>query len=408
MGKRTSQMYLVLFISIAIAIYFIVTSISTPSPELPANFPVKSHINGAWAGSVGCGAGGTWKNKAINYLSLATALPKDYGNTSTQKYTFFSGHISGAYPVPQPNPANPIQYLISVGGSLAHPDGWNSFTTYLSTPSGVQGFYTDCKHRGITGIDWDLEGISKDDPSINSKIITINSALKTLDKNFIVQYTILLGSPLTWNSLLGTDNYDYIALMLYNGGMYNAGGDGAGCDWDGWAELFLSKGKAGCIGRGQSGPLGEPVSRFIAPTSAGGSGATNLSIIDPKKIILGLITDTPGTFADPSILTRAFQLLNQYGGAGIMIWVIPGGWNTSLANNLSRLKDLGYNIGNNCNTSGSNKCSKVTHPCKTGCKCTATECGSTNWQVTDSECAPCSSGQAWWPCDQTGYCECNS
>ena len=360
--------------------------------------PPKPKITGAWAGTVGCG--GTLKNKVIDHISLATALPQDYGSTDTAKTAFFSGHIMGSYPVPQPDPKNPIQYLISVGGSVAQPAGWTSFVDQLSAECGVEDFYNACKKRGITGIDWDLE-VLPNPPSLNSKIIAINSALKKLDKNFIVQYTILLGSPLTWNSLLGTDNYDYIALMLYNGGMYKATDSGAGCDWDGWAELFLSQGKSGC-----SGPLGEPVSRFIKPTSAGGSGATNLSTIDPKKIILGLITDTPGTFADISILNRAFQLLKQYDGAGMMIWVIPGGWNTSLANNLSRLKALGYNLDSNCGASNSNKCSKVANPCKSGCTCKATECGKNNWQVKDQECAPCSSGQAWWPCNQTGFCEC--
>ena len=379
-------------------------SLDSCHKSCPIPGPPKLKINGAWAGTVGCG--GTLKNKVINHISLATALPQDYGSTDTAKTTFFSGHIMGSYPVPQPDPKNPIQYLISVGGSVATPDGWTGFVGQLSAEGGVEDFYNACKKRGITGIDWDLE-VLPNPPSLNSKIIAINSALKKLDQNFIVQYTILLGSPLTWNSLLSTNNYDYIALMLYNGGMYKATDSGAGCDWDGWAELFLSQGKSGCSSGDQTGPLGEPVSRFIKPISAGGSGATNLSTIDPKKIILGLITDTPGTFADMPILNRAFQLLQQYDGAGMMIWVIPGGWNTSLANNLSRLKTLGYNLDSNCSASNSNKCSKVANPCKNGCTCNATVCGKNNWQVTDQECAPCSSGQTWWPCDQTGFCECN-
>ena len=122
--------------------------------------------------------------------------------------------------------------------------------------------------------------------------------------------TILLGDLNSWEYLITTrDNsgnacYDYVALMLYNGGMYVPGGEGGACVWEGWAETWLN----GCV------------------TSSKCSGTPNCKPTPhgAKNILLGVITDAAKNVCDASCGKDAIALVNKYGGAGVMNWVLPG------------------------------------------------------------------------------------
>jgi hypothetical protein len=271
---------------------------------------------------------------------------------------------------------------------LASPAGWTSFFNLLANNNDlISKFVAGLKCRGIVGVDFDLEQTTQ---AMIPSIISIVNSIKAIDNNFIVMYTILLGSPETFGSLLNTSNYDYLSLMLYNGGMYIAGGSGAGCDWDGWAELILSKGTAGC-----KTPLGPSyLQTYIT--------AANLAKIDPSKVLLGLIIDTDKLKLSPSILDRANQLIKQYGAGGTMIWVVPGWVNH---NTLSDLNAMGFNIdASKCSGSGGT-CPPPTNPCQNGKKCIATQCGKTTQGVTDDHCSICSTGVTYWPCGSLNFCQ---
>jgi hypothetical protein len=365
---------------------------TTTTPHLPTN-----GIIGAWAGRIGCGDG------TFNIISLGSALPQDYKITGLND---FFGKIEGTF---NNNLSNgKTKYIISVGGSAASIEGWTSFLTQItSNQQNVINFINGCKCRGVVGIDFDLEQTTQ---SMIPNIINLVNQIKMIDNNFIVMYTILLGSPDTYANLLNTSNYDYLSLMLYNGGMYEATGSGAGCDWDGWAELILSKGTAGCKYPLRDGCISKYTPDCDSVQSAFAQTA-NLKSINPAKVLLGLIIDTQGKKLDPSILARANQLNSKYGGAGIMIWVIPGWVNTD---NITQLNNMGFNIdASKCSGSGgggSTTCPTVAKPCSNGmaASCVASECGITMQNVKDSDCAPCAQGQTWWPCGDLNFCETKS
>jgi len=371
-----------------------------PIPPKP-----KGKIIGAWSSLIGCGS------DYFNIISLASALPQEYNPSSYTK--FFENYVKGDY---NSNlSSGNTKYIISIGGSNATSTGWTLMFNSLSDPSNnyinLQNFISACKCRGIVGIDLDLEQEPNNYTSNNHKsletdkyiknnvsiIDTINNIMtqiKIFEPNFIIMLTILLGEPKNFAGLLNNPNYDYLTLMLYNGGMYQADLTGAGCDWDQWAELILSKGETGC-----KTPLKEnPPSAVTYPKDA------NLSAIIPSKVLLGLIIDTipsqPSNIAlNASIVARAGQLINQYGGGGQMIWAIPG-FNQ---NCVSSLNDLGYNFDESkCAQSG---CSKSDTPCILNSNdiCVATSCGSKQMNVTDADCAPCSLTQITWPCDSAYY-----
>ena len=340
-------------------------------------------INGAWAGTIGCGDG------LFNLISLASALPQDFEDTSLDN---FLGKVMGNY---NNNLSNgKTKYIISIGGSAASADGWIKFFKLLTQNNGnlVSKFVTGLKCRGIVGIDLDLEQTTED---MIPSIISIVNNIKVIDSNFIVMYTILLGMPTTFGKLLDTSNYDYLSLMLYNGGMYIANGSGAGCDWDGWAELILSKGTAGC-----KTPLGpEYLDTYIKDA--------NLGKVDPSKVLLGLIIDTDKLKLDSSIMTRANELINKYGGCGTMIWVIPGWVNH---NSISDLKALGFNIDESKCKGSSDVPTSCPIPPRIPCsvgdtrKCVATPCGKIVQNITDDNCATCKD-VTWWPCGSLNFCE---
>jgi hypothetical protein len=375
---------LLLIILIAVAIYFSVKVATMDrskkqqnSSYQPKIFKSAGRINGSWAGTIGCGDG------TFNLISLASALPQDLNSNSLDN---FLGKVMGIYNSKLSD--GTTKYIISIGGSNASPEGWTSFFNLLTDNNNslVPTFVAGLKCRGIVGIDLDLE---KTTEAMIPSIISIVNSIKALDSNFIVMYTILLGSPDTFAGLLNTSNYDYLSLMLYNGGMYIANVSGDGCDWDGWAELILSKGTAGC-----KTPLNGDLSQYV--------NAANLAKVDPSKVLLGLIIDTDKLKLNADILARANQLIGQYGGAGTMIWLIPGWANP---NSISDLNALGFNIDASKCKGGGNTCPPPEKPCVTGSKCIASPCGKSVQSVTDDQCAVCSTGATYWPCGSLNFCQ---
>jgi hypothetical protein len=364
----------------------------TPTPTPPPT-PRPSGIVGAWAGSIGCG------NGSFDIISLGSALPQDY---STSGLTAFFSKIQGTFD--KNLSSGRTKYLISVGGSAASTTGWQSFLSQLNESNqNVINFVNGCKCRGIVGIDFDLEQSTKE---MIPSIINLVNQIKLIDNKFIVMHTILLGSPDTYADLLNTTNYDYLSLMLYNGGMYQASGSGAGCDWDGWAELILSKGTAGCKYPLRAGCITNPQPDCNTVQSQFAKTA-NLAAINPAKVLLGLIIDTDKIKLNPAILSRANQLNKTYGGGGIMIWVIPGWVNTD---NIAQLNNMGFNIDASKCSGGGGNCPKPENPCynNMSTSCVASSCGKAAQGVTDDNCAPCASGQTWWPCGDLNFCEAKS
>lgn len=332
-------------------------------------------IIGVWSSIIGCGQG------SFDMISLGSALPDYYDD----KEKFFSYNIQGDYSEDMKGQI----YLISIGGSNATKSGWSNFLTKAS--QNTQEFYDECKKRYINGVDFDIEEFPEgglDD------VYTISKNLKQIDKSFIVMYTILLGYPDTFAKLLPNNPYyDYLTLMLYNGGMYYASGSGAGCDWDGWAEIFLSKGKTGC-----SSPLYESLEDYAKKA--------NLDYVDPSKVILGVIVDTDG----PKFTTELYdkcQRLYHYKPAGVFIWVIPGF--ADPVNTINNINTIASQVGwkqidpEKCKVSDT--CKSPKKPCDGTCECIATACGKQKQGVTDLDCISCTE-QTYWPCDQIGFCEC--
>jgi len=387
---------LIIIVVIALSIILPIIFIKNNSSSIPGPGPgpgpgSKGKIIGAWASTIGCGDG------TFNIISLGSALPQDYKTTGL---TDFFRLIVGTYDSKLSD--GKTKYIISVGGSNGSTDGWTSFlSNIISDPNNVLNFYNGCKCRGIVGIDFDLEQTTKD---MIPSIINLVNQFKEIDNNFIVMYTILLGSEDTFANLLNTSNYDYLSLMLYNGGMYDAlGSGGAGCDWDGWAELILSKGTAGCKYPKNAGCITN-TQPYCSDVQSAYAKSANLSGVDPSKVLLGLIIDTTGAKLNPTSLARANQLITKYGGAGMMIWVIPGWANN---NSIGDLNNMGFNIDASKCSSGGDTCNLPQNPCSDGMTetCVASACGKKVQGVTDLQCAPCGKGQTYWPCGNLNFCE---
>jgi hypothetical protein len=334
---------------------------------------------GAWCGTIGCGDG------QFPIISLASALPDNYNDIED----FFTGNIVGDY---RPDlSAGTTKYLISIGGDVATAEGWLNFFTAVTNDT--ETFYRECKNRGMAGIDLDIEHF---DPSLNltPMVVDLCTELKKIDPNFLIMLTILVGSPEWFKDLICHDTiYDYLTLMLYNGGMYFKNGSGAGCDWNQWAELFLSKGTTGC-----ETPLVEDRAIYVEQS--------NIQCVDPKKVVLGVIFDTLGTSFDSDMYTITKELMSRYQSAGIMLWVIPGGW-TKKETSLDAIQQvMGITIDpSSCVVPDTCPASKVS--CDGSCTCVATSCGKKKQSVTDEACSPCPK-QTYWPCDQQGFCECGA
>ena len=172
---------------------------------------------------------------------------------------------------------------------------------------------------------------------------------------------------------------------------YIANEDGGGCDWDGWAELFLSKGQKGCLS-----PM------IVTPTEYASLGNLDFSLLVPSKILLGLIIDAPPNAKrlDASVKARADALISQYGGGGSMIWVVPG-WGAN-PNAVSDLISLGYTMNpTECN---SNACANPFQCTSSTKNCGASDCGKAKTGATDESCQSCKGGQSW-PCSLVGACQ---
>ena len=136
----------------------------------------------------------------------------------------------------------------------------------------IQELINFMNYLNLDGLEFDMEGWQAE---YQQNLIFFCNELKSYTKNNInqfsknggigtkpvVMYTILLGSWSWWDQLLlrsdqkikSSDSeyyadyetahnaYDYLSLMLYNGGMYTKGGVGGMCTyWQQWAQLFLS------------------------------------------------------------------------------------------------------------------------------------------------------------------------
>ena len=188
----------------------------------------------------------------------------------------------------------------------------------------------------IVGIDFDMEGFT---PEYQENVKQLATALKSRGKK--IMYTILLGSPNIWDQLVPEDSsgnysYDYLSLMLYNGGMYTgASGMGGMCkEWSDWATLIIS----GCEETGDC-KLGSSIIDNVCKR------------VKPNSVLLGAITDSSGkggicgscgkqsfgTTDCTNIVTddncpkkMSNIILNDiYKRAnGIMFWALPGYGNT--------------------------------------------------------------------------------
>lgn len=400
----TAIIFIILAIALAIMIYFLIIK-KNHTKIVEVNFvdndlPTNGSLVGLWSSFIGC------DGDSFHLVALATALPQEYLSSTSNASDFdlfFSKNIRGTYKSTLSTSSK--KYIISVGGSAASTEGWTSFFNELNSKEGITRFINACVCRGISGIDLDLEQTTSAHVPIINSIVEL---IKTDDdlKFFIVQYTILLGSPSTYAGLFANDYYDYVALMLYNGGMYDTGdniGPSGNCSWDQWAELFLTKGASGCVS-----PLKEPASTFAT--------TANLANINTNKIMLALIIDNKTNAVSGPDVTTAKNLINQYKCAGYYIWVLPGfvGGSLSPQKNLDTLSGFGLTVSNisACNTdSPSAGCPKVKVPCDTTTakeNCVATSCAMKAYSnFTSEQCAPCAgeNPQTWWPCNIQGMCE---
>lgn len=372
--------------------------------SLPPVIPSTQNIMGLWSGGINsCG------NGIFDIVSLASVLPQDYDPSNIDK--FFYSQIQGYYDKNYLT-STKTKFIISLGGSNATSDGWDNFFDKLQNKKDIDYFYNECIKRGIVGIDFDIENSTKD---YTIKFSTLVKRLKTYYPNFIVMCTILLGRPDTFDLIVNENNYDYLSLMLYNGGMYFANVTGGGCDWDGWAELFLSRGTNGC-----STPNGQSVSEYCKLNGAD----LDLSKINPSKVLLGINIDSEKAPFTESMNSRMKELINKYGGGGYMIWTIPG---FELKDNLETLikrvqfitdlknidietnvKDTCRALNWGCRLSGNMK------ECTKSC-CKPTDCGKFFIKdLTDSSCINgCfpSNGGIGYPCKDDGgnnlnFCAC--
>lgn len=404
---------ILIVVAIIVAVVIIFTRKSTsktptkPHTEPHTNPTPKSQIIGLWTNKSTCGlapAGGT---SSFNLIALSSALPQDYATNSTSTTSknssdpltkFFSSKIVATYG--EPLRKSSIDYIISIGGSNATLEGWLNLINEVSTSAGVKYFYDACVCRGLSGIDLDIEladesGQDDDIKKWLNGLVKLMSDLKALDNKFIIQVTVLLGRP-SWLAVLCANQhlFDYFGIMLYNGGMYAANKpNGAGCSWDGWAELVLSGGKAGC-----TTPLNSTTTAYI--------NQTGINKIPPSKIICGMITDTDPAVnirMNVDINNRMLYLVNHYKGAGVMIWLLPGWTDFSKSkepDNNALLKSLGY-------VYDTDKCMvncPTINKCTAGTTCVASNCGKVLQKgVDDAACAPCGNGQTYWPCND-GLC----
>ena len=192
-----------------------------------------------------------------------------------------------------------------------------------------------CSYIGLTGVGWDLEGF---DSRYKNTVYQVCRLLQT-KYNLSVMLTILLGDHTSWDYLISKRPacYDYVTLMLYNGGMYQGSkSEGGACpQWEGWAETFLKQ----C-------PSTNP------PTCTGKTFCQKTG--GAHKVLLGVITDTASTVCDTTCAQRAQALIHTYGGGGIMNWVLQGWGNNRAPGGSAKaffcdiLPAFGVNT-NNCN-----------------------------------------------------------
>ena len=346
--------------------------------------PTKSLI-GAWSEIIECG------DNSFDLISLATALPQSYNDGDYD--LFFSnglvGPIQGWY---ENIYNNGKTYFISIGGLNASSTGWTSFLNILNDDTKLKNFMNACSCRNITGIDWDIENF---DESLT--LILKNISIKLKQNGFKIMLTILLGQPKWFKDLFSSKDdsyYDYVTLMLYNGGMYKKNVTGAGCDWDEWAELFLTNGYGGC-----TTPLVQSREDY--------RNKSNVQNINIKKIILGLRADDGGDNKNPVTVDDyklAEKLVTKYNSSGTFLWVLQSGNKFKYINDI--LSYLNKENITECNAEW-NTCNSTNKPCSNKPTCVASYCFKIKQKGTDEQCKICSdpNNKEKWPCNNTGFCE---
>lgn len=404
MKSKNKNILLVTIIVIVIIIIIVIIIKVSRRNKYIEHFNATKAFVGAWASNIECG-------NSLKYVALASALPQDWSNTDTNLEKFFSTYIDGNYSTGLSN--GYTKYLISIGGSNATPQGWINF---LSNPiDTATKLKTGLHDRGLAGIDFDLENVptnKADLETYNTNMSALVGQLKLDNPNIIIMYTIFLGSPNNFSSLIHKNQMDYVTLMLYNGGMYTASGSGAGCNWDQWAELFLSQCKT-CPCK----PLSIDCSSYCSQIG----DLPNYT----NKIVLALITDTTGNKITGPELEKAMNLCYKYSAAGIFFWVLPGWVNKCTQkdiclNNLNIMRNYNPTINNYfdipstscpsiCPITIPGCCPNMNNGCQAcGGNCIATPCAKRLYHLTDNDCTACLNvdGSNIWACANR-LCQCS-
>lgn len=130
-------------------------------------------------------------------------------------------------------PTGTTKFILSIGGSGASEDGWSNMSN-KSVDDWVDYFTQLKADYYITGIDWDYEGVTT--PNVIKFIKILSKQLKNTIPEYLITLTIF-GNPESNNGLVSTDindpdAFDYIPLMLYNGGQWVG-------QWEkGWCNYF--------------------------------------------------------------------------------------------------------------------------------------------------------------------------
>ena len=375
-----------------------------PSP------PSGKKIFGAWSEIYNCG-----EQSGFDIISLSASDPSKINSVFKQSYTpydqtqdFFQSTFSNQWI----DIINSKQtYYISVGGSPAGYNAWNTFCNkVLSTPNGVKTFVDACRCRNIKGVDWDIEIGGTNLYTISSQIATINKQIKQYDPTFKIMISIIPSEKEYAPLFQYSNSYDYVCLMLYNGGMFTKDNPkGGGCTWDEWAKFYLTKQSKWC-------------------PSYPAALLNSIKTIPNSKIILGLRNDDgdgDSYKADINVYNEAQNLVDTYNGAGVFFWVLPS--STKGVN--KTLNSILMSVNKNQIQNNDPYCNKPWYQCEvnvnTKCdfekECYATKCGKIlnqqvgpkGWQkFTDSMCQSGNNnktGQNWPVLDKqgghdTGFC----
>lgn len=132
-------------------------------------------------------------------------------------------------------------YFISIGGSALF--DWTNMLESLSNKNVLKSYIDILISLNIHGIDWDYENVNKEPKILKThatQLISITQNIKKLyGDTFYIQITMGVSYYSFISSILSNhNNFDLISFMLYSTTMYGVG-DGAGMDYQQWAEFIL-------------------------------------------------------------------------------------------------------------------------------------------------------------------------